>query len=320
MSLSHNLDPLWTRGNQMISAWTGRSIVLRGVNRSGLEYSEPGTAGFLAAAGISRVEIQEIASWGCNIIRLPFNQDWALHGRGAFSAESYLQALDTTIRWASEFGMYTLLDLQWLSADVQWGCLKDGSVNRVAPLPDRSSILLWRTLAERYREEPAVLYDIFNEPHDPLPDDPHPVLDPSGSEIPGRRVSAAVWSEWAETLTGTIREAHPRAAVFVSGTNWGYDLSGITVNAEGVVLSTHIYRGKQPSWERAFGTIAASRPVFAAEWGGEDDDVAWGRNLAEYLRSIGIGWTAWSWRDWPHLLSGGRPTRFGELVKAELAG
>ena len=42
---------------------------------------------------------------------------------------------------------------------------------RVAPTPDANSSVLWRTLAERYRDEPAVLFDLFNEPHDPLDDD-----------------------------------------------------------------------------------------------------------------------------------------------------
>jgi hypothetical protein len=42
------------------------------VNRSGLEYT--------ATGGISEEEIREIvAGWGSNVLRLPFNQDWALH-------------------------------------------------------------------------------------------------------------------------------------------------------------------------------------------------------------------------------------------------
>lgn len=36
--------------------------------------------------------------------------------------------------------------------------------NRVPPTPNRDSILLWTTLAQRYGDEPAVLFDLLNEP------------------------------------------------------------------------------------------------------------------------------------------------------------
>ena len=56
---------------------------------------------------------------------------------------------------------------------------------------------LWATLARRYAEEPAVLFDLFNEPHDLLSDDPHKLLGvyPGGviAPIPGRRVGMKQW-------------------------------------------------------------------------------------------------------------------------------
>src|SRR5262245_5016114 len=100
--LSSGLPPLTTAGNRIVRADTGEPILLRGVNRSGLEYSEPDEEGFLSSAEISQAEIGAIVQdWGANIIRLPFNQDWVLRGRGAWSAEAYRTALDRVIRWAS---------------------------------------------------------------------------------------------------------------------------------------------------------------------------------------------------------------------------
>jgi len=51
--LSHNLPPLITSGNRILSAGTGTPVLLRGLNRSGMEYSEPSEAGFLGAAGLT---------------------------------------------------------------------------------------------------------------------------------------------------------------------------------------------------------------------------------------------------------------------------
>jgi hypothetical protein len=118
--LSNGLHRLATSGNCLINTSTGEKIILRGVNRSGLEYSVPDEQGFLSGASISRAEIQVVVQdWGCNIIRVPFNQDFALRGRAGRSAEEYRAALDQVIYWTSTFGAYTLLDLQWLDAE-QW--------------------------------------------------------------------------------------------------------------------------------------------------------------------------------------------------------
>ena len=67
-----DLAPLRVEGRQLVSRRDGRPVVLRGVNRSGLEYAEPSpTRDFLDAAHISEQEIDEIVrAWGATIIRL----------------------------------------------------------------------------------------------------------------------------------------------------------------------------------------------------------------------------------------------------------
>ncbi|MDX1979520.1 MAG: cellulase family glycosylhydrolase, partial [Bryobacteraceae bacterium] len=200
------------------------------------------------------------------------------------------------------FGAYTLLDLQWLSAEDDHGRLGDGSVNRIARLPDALTPQLWRLLAARYREEPAVLFDLYNEPHD---------------------VSADVWRMLAGSLLGVIREQNPAAVIFVSGVDWGYDLRDVTLHETGVVYSTHVYPWKSLKWRKAFGWLADDRPVFAGEWGGKDEHLVWGGELCEYLRELGMGWTAWSWSDYPRLVLRNEPdnwtaTEFGNLVRRQL--
>lgn len=292
------LPQLKVNGGQIVLADTNEHKLLRGLNRSGLEYAEPGDIGFLASAGITETEIGEIVNaWGANIIRLPLNQDWALNGRGSHSAEDYLGAIDQVIAWAAARGAYTLLDLQWISMEKVWGVLSDGSPNRIAPLPDENSTRFWRKLAQRYRDEPAALFDLYNEPHDVPADD---------------------WVYWAKLLLSTIREARPDALCFISGIDWGYDLTGVPFDAENVVYSTHVYPNKPVLWPQAFGWLTGETAVFAGEWGGTADDLDWGHHLAAYMRELNMGWTAWSWCDYPHLRQDGSPTPFGKLVMNEL--
>jgi hypothetical protein len=70
-----------------------------------------------------------------------------------------------------------------------------GTRNFVAPLPNADSIRLWSTLARSYKDEPAVLYDLFTEPHDCLNDDPFPLNRADGTVYPvdQRQVTMQDW-------------------------------------------------------------------------------------------------------------------------------
>jgi hypothetical protein len=329
--LSHNLPQLITSGNRILRADDRQPVLLRGLNRSGLEYSEPSEAGFLAAAGLTEDEIREmVLNWRANIIRLPFNQDWVLRGRNGHPAAEYMASLDQAISWAAALGAYTILDLQWLDADTAYGHTRDANQekkpNRVAPTPDAGTILLWETLSARYKDEPAVVFDLFNEPHDPLDDDFLPIhlVDEDGSvtESDAGFVGAEEWGNWAAYLVSRVRRVRPAGLILVGGVDWAFDLRGIRVDAPGIVYSAHIYPNHaRHSWDKALGR-AGEVPVFVGEWGGTDADLDFGRTLADRMRLLGLGWTAWSWADYPPLVREPRapyePTAFGELVRSEL--
>jgi len=332
---------LTTFGNRIISAEDGALVVLRGINRSGLEYVEPIGGDFLAGARLSFSEIDEIVNgWGARVLRIPFSQSRVLD---AATTAAYLHALDTVIDWTASCGAYALLDLQWLDPAMSYGSTSDGSLNRIAPLPSSASCEAWRMLAERYREAPAVLFDVYNEPHSRLPDDPHipTAVGPDGSEYPltDGRVTANVWRHVAARLVRAIREVHSRALIFVSGVSWGYDLRDVPFDradstaAGGIVYATHVYPSSMfqrggaraahgpRAWTRAFGSVAASAPVCVTEFGGGAEHLEWGRRLLAYLQAREIGWIAWSWSDAPRLVTAEdpkRPTPFGALIRSAL--
>jgi hypothetical protein len=119
------------RGRELVRLDTGASIRLRGVNRSGLEYADPGPAGrgaaaFLDSVAFDEADLRRIAAWGANVVRVPFTQEFVLGGRGAATGADYLAALDQVVTWAEACGVYTLLDLQWIDADTPHGIGQDG--------------------------------------------------------------------------------------------------------------------------------------------------------------------------------------------------
>jgi aryl-phospho-beta-D-glucosidase BglC (GH1 family) len=304
------------------------SVLLRGINRSGLEYSEPVDSGFLAAADFTADDVREmITGWHANVIRVPFNQDWCLRGRGSHPAEEYLASLDQIISWSAALGAYTILDLQWLDTDTVYGCTFDGSANHIPPTPNADTIALWTTLAKRYQDEPAVIFDLLNEPHNRLPDDFFPIhLASTGGRIVDCNssfVGPEEWVPWATRLVAEIRAIRSSGLILVEGVDWGFDLRRIAIEAPNIVYSTHIYANRRrEDWWKALGRWREA-PVFVGEWGGSENDLEFGRELASAMRELGLGWTAWSWTDYPQLVRPPgaptyEPTVFGELVRNEL--
>jgi hypothetical protein len=224
-----------------------------------------------------------------------------------------------------------MLALQWLDGETIYGYTKDENqvpkANRVPPTPNRDSIVLWRTLAARYRDEPAVLFDLLTEPHHPLEDDFLPIhlitTDGDVLESDDSFVGPEEWVPWASRLTSEVRQIRPNGLLLVGGVDWAFDLRKIRVDAPNIVYSTHIYSNRKPrNWPKALGRWDEV-PIFVGEWGGRENDCEFGHRLADLMRQRGLGWTAWSWVDYPRLVvqppaPAYRPTAFGELVRKEL--
>lgn len=196
--------------------------VLRGVNFSGLQYRQhhwgtpdvPSLAShtWREAAGITQDRIREIAGWGARIIRLPINQGWVLNGVAGKNGLDYLADIDQIVDWAADEGMYTLLELHLLDDRL----LRTQS--QTQPMPDNLSLPFWAILANRYRTDPAVIYDLCNEPHKPRQDEWTLYKTAYGGYVPASDAGwIELWHEWARQIERVIHHASPDAVIFVSG-------------------------------------------------------------------------------------------------------
>ena len=92
------LSQISVKGNHFVTA-DGKTIVFRG-----LDASDPDK---LARNGQWNKQYVEAAkSWGANILRFPVHPAaWRIQGK-----DNYVKLLDQGVAWASEAGMYVIID------------------------------------------------------------------------------------------------------------------------------------------------------------------------------------------------------------------
>eukprot|EP01113_Clastostelium_recurvatum_P009852 TRINITY_DN147_c0_g1_i2.p1 TRINITY_DN147_c0_g1~~TRINITY_DN147_c0_g1_i2.p1 ORF type:complete len:323 (+),score=63.48 TRINITY_DN147_c0_g1_i2:162-1130(+) len=293
-------------GNKVVDA-DGKDHMFMGVDRCSLEWMPTGDH-------ISAQDFRLMASWGSNTVRVPLNQDYWLKGAANYSA-NYNQTVYQAVQWAHQAGLTVILDLHW-SDKGDLSNIHEGQ-QRMA---DKNSVTFWQEVAQMYKNDPEVLFELYNEPHDVSWD----VWLNGGDSGDGFTVSGM------QELYNTVRATGANNLVVVGGLNWAFDLSGVAthrVKGTGIIYNTHPYNygGKQPSdWDAAFGYLSATDPVMATEFGDNDCSPSYYTSFVAYAKAKGIMWTAWAWYPggctFPALINdwSGTPTVSGAIVKAAL--
>jgi endoglucanase len=310
-SVADRLSLISVEGNRFVDQ-DGNTIVFRGVN-----ISDPDK---LADDGRwNRRLFEVIADWGANIVRVPVHPvAWRERGPAG-----YLGLLDQAVVWASELGLYLIID--WHSI----GNLSTGLFERAMYETSLQETLgFWTIVAHRYSGVPTIaFYELFNEP-----------------TTHQGRLGTITWQRWKdinEEIIEIIFAHDDRVVPLVAGFDWAYELRHVVddpIGFAGVGYVTHPYPMKVPepwreSWERDFGHVADRYPVFATEFGfmvASDPgahipvigDEHYGRAIIDFLEERGISWTVWCFDpDWPpQLIADWRytPTRQGAFFRGAL--
>jgi len=249
---------------------------------------------------VTEADVATWADWGVNSVRVPINYHSISSGPGA-TIEAGFAAIDRLIAWCKARHIYVILDLH--AAPGAQNCEEMGdSADGIAHLWTEPgmyrqwTIDLWRTIAARYRDEPAVGgYDILDEPYD---------TEASGDFSTG----IATLREFYLDVTTAIRSVDANHVLFFEGTNWS-SIDSSPVGANG-------FAGLAPAWDPQMAwafhkywdpnTEAAlqgyldlrsqtERPVWNGETG-EDETPGWTAAMIPLLESHQIGWNMWTYK------------------------
>jgi len=151
------LAPLKVEGNLLMAQ--GRAIRLRGINWGWWH---------LAGTRYSEADMQHLAQWGANVVRLAFTySDLEADGDPVAWKEDGFRQLDEVVQWGKRYGIYVVLDMHVAPGGQSPIFYCAGGRNQLwtDPAAQARFIALWSEIVRRYRDRPEVAaYELMNEP------------------------------------------------------------------------------------------------------------------------------------------------------------
>ena len=273
-------------------------VRLRGVNAACLEWTSDGEGHILETVNTA------IKEWRVNVIRLPLAQDrWFGKAREQIDeGKAYRKLVETVVGLCAQANCYVILDLHWSDAG-EWGKQIGQHV-----MPDENSLAFWKSCASAYKNHPAVIFDLYNEPY-------HVTWDvwQKGGEVTekatGRTPAKTFRAVGMQTLLDTVRATGAKNVVIAGGLDWAYDMSGFLEGKQladtagnGVIYANHAYPFKGDTVERWLAKMEKATkvlPVIVSEFGSDPKGARgltgeqWVRQVLQALEDRGWNWTAW---------------------------
>lgn len=279
----------------------GQTIRLLGVNREGTEYACAQGTGY-SVGPEDASDAAAIASWHANAVRIPINEDcWlGINGLPAYgNAAGYRQMIESYVSALNADGIYAILDLQW-NAPASY------PANGLRTMPDDHSPAFWTSAASTFLDNPAVLFDAFNEPHSV----PWPCWRDGGCTVPAGADGSTSGSSGTytavgmQTLIDAIRATGAHQPILLAGLAHGNDLSGWLQYMphdpdRQLAASFHVYQpnpcNTTSCWDSTVASVAAVVPTTTIEFSEGDCSESWDNTLMNWDDAHGIGYLGWGW-------------------------
>jgi endoglucanase len=284
----------------------GVTLQIRGVNRSGSEYSCVQRGG-LFDGPTDDASIEAIASWGANAIRIPLNETCWLGINGvapAAAGAAYQEAILSYVRRIEAHGMTPILDLHWTAPGTR-------QATEQLPMPDADhSRDFWRSVASAVKDDPYVVLELFNEPWPDWNQDTDAAWRcwRDGGTCPGIDYQAVGMQQ----LLDDVRSTGATNVVLAGGIRFATTLSQWLEHmphdpAGQLGAAWHIYQigfcDTVACFEGAPAAVAAVVPVVATEFGENECNGVYMTTVMDWLDAHGFGYMAWTWNTWGRCLA-----------------
>ncbi|HEV2124449.1 MAG TPA: glycoside hydrolase family 5 protein, partial [Chloroflexota bacterium] len=312
----------------------GKPVRLQGVNYSGAEYACVGSTG-KNGYGVwdgpaDQALVDGFKSWNVRAVRIPLNETCWLGINGvtpAYSGANYQAEIARFVKLLTDNGIYAIVDLHW-----------NAPGNHIAmgqqKMADRDhSPGFWYQVANTFKANPAVVFDLYNEPRFQTAED-WICWRSGGCSVTKVDSTETFVAAGMQEMIDAVRWSGAKNAIILSGINWGNDL-GLWTENKPTDLSNQLAAGfhnyndnfcnNVTCWNKKVADTAAGVPVVTTELGESDCAHTFIDAYMAWADPLNISYVGWSWNphgcsDQPALVTdyAGTPTAYGVGLRDHL--
>jgi len=249
--------------------------------------------------GITKKDIDSLAKWGFNSIRLPMHYDLytlpiekeKVKGENTWLEQGF-KMTDDLLQWCEDNKIYLILDLH-AAPGGQGNDANISDNDKTKPNlweseeNQKKTIALWKKLAERYKDKEWIAgYDLINEPNYPFTG-----KNPNGTD---EMSNAPLW-KLQKDISDAIREVDKNHIIILEGNGWGNNYNGLPkLWDNNLVLSFHKYWTTNAP-ESIQNIIDMRQKLDIPVWLGEtgENSNVWFTELNQLLLKNNIGYAYW---------------------------
>lgn len=249
--------------------------------------------------GITKKDIDSLAKWGFNSVRLPMHYDLytlpiekeKVKGENTWLEQGF-KMTDDLLQWCEDNKIYLILDLH-AAPGGQGNDANISDIDKTKPSlwesqeNQKKTIALWKKLAERYRDQEWIAgYDLINEPNINFTG-----KNPNGTD---EMSNAPLW-KLQKDISDAIREVDKNHIIILEGNGWGNNYNGLPkLWDDNLILSFHKYWTTNAP-ESIQHIIDMRQKLNVPVWLGEtgENSNVWFTELNQLLLKNNIGWAYW---------------------------
>jgi endoglucanase len=300
---------LHVSGNQLLDS-SDTPVRLLGANRSGTEYACIQGWGIFSGPN-DQASLDAMLTWHINAIRVPLNEDCWLNinmGESHYGGAVYQNAIKNYVSLLIKNGITPILDLHWSAPGKQPATDQE-------PLADRDhSKAFWQSVATTFKDNNAVIFDLFNEPYPDNNSDTTAAWEcwkngTNSSTCPLGSHGISYKAAGMQELVTTVRETGATNVIMLGGIQYANNLDQwLTYKpsdpAGELVASWHIYNnnpcGDITCWNSQILPVIKQYPLIAGEIGEDDHNGTFITQVMNFLDSPAPGvpaqnYLAWAW-------------------------
>jgi hypothetical protein len=298
--LARTADGFTAQGNTLLDA-NGAVYQMTGFNKS--DYADSHV--YLGRLQFSKNEADAMAAWGASTVRIGLNQEFWLADCAAWAgttATTYQSLVKAEVASLTAKGVNVMLSLMVTEHGQNTGCtVTTGMLREMA---DQRSVTLWSQVANAFKSNPLVMFDLFNEPHDITADQ----WRNGGTVAYGTYKKQSFVAVGMQALYNTVRGTGAQNAVFVSGLGWASDPRVNLTNpldGYGISAGSHSYchecTDADPHPQDLLDTLndpetRARMPLTMTEFGWPDNSsTTFNRKMIDWSKAHSVGYLVYSW-------------------------